>query len=207
MGINWDDFSASKGSALLDVRGTLVFQGECLFSVDTTVLVLDSAELNIGKFVGVGNGVKIKAYTSVFIGNCTRLAVECQVFDTNFHYVINKKTGEIFNNTAPIHIGAKCWIGNRSSVMKGTNLPDGCIVASNSLLNKDYVARGVEPNSVLAGLPAKKVGESSARIFSLKREQQLQTFFKQHPDAVSYQDAPDAEDNIEDIAYYFSQYR
>jgi len=57
--------------------------------------------------------------------------------------------------TKPVKIGDYCWIGNRSTIMPGTVLPERVIVAANSLLNKDYIEKGILPFSVIGGMPAK----------------------------------------------------
>lgn len=201
MGINFDDFSESRGCALLDIRGTLKFDGECVFSVDTTVTVLERAEIHLGRFVAIGNGCRIKCYSHIDIGAFTRIAVEAQVFDTNFHFIKNIKTGKICRNSSPIYIGPKCWIGNRTSIMHRTNLPEGCIVASNSLLNKDYVAKGVESNSLLAGMPAKVLGDSQMRIFSIRAEQELYNFFTNNSNE-TYNFPLEIDNEIEDLIFY-----
>ncbi len=206
MGINWDNFSASRGSALLDLHGSIIFHGECIFSVDTSVQVLESAEIDLERFTFLGNSVKIKCYKKIHLGESTRIGVESQLFDTNFHFVKDLKTGEIHNNITPIYIGNRCWIGNRTSIMKGTTLPDGCIISSNSLLNKDYIAKGVQPYSVLAGTPAKVVGEAQTRIFSIREEQRLRAFFDMHPNEI-YQGTPSIEDETKDLTFYFNWWR
>jgi acetyltransferase-like isoleucine patch superfamily enzyme len=47
--------------------------------------------------------------------------------------------------------------------MKGTITPNNTIIASNSLLNKNYIE--TPPYSVLAGTPAKLVKSGVKRIF------------------------------------------
>lgn len=77
----------------------------------------------------------------------------------------DRATGEKHPMTKPIHLGQYCWIGNRSTLMPGTVLPDRIIVASNSLLNKNYVVRGVQPYSILGGMPAAVIKEGVERIY------------------------------------------
>ena len=66
-------------------------------------------------------------------------------------------------------IGNNCWIGNRVTVNKGTQLPNFTIVAAGSLTNKDYTKDG-KTHLTLAGCPAKIVAEGYERIFETMEE-------------------------------------
>lgn len=192
---NRDEFSASSGRALFIVDGELVFKGEMEMSADFTIHVFKGARLIIGRFSFFGYGFRIRCSNSVTLGKWLRLAVESQIFDTNFHYTRNLETGTVVRRSAPIVIGDRCWIGNRSTVMKGCVLPDGCIVASNSLVNRDYAKAGVKPNSLLAGTPAKVISEGHARVFSVREEQKISDFFDENPSIDTYTGAPESEES------------
>jgi acetyltransferase-like isoleucine patch superfamily enzyme len=58
----------------------------------------------------------------------------------------------------PVRIGPWSWVGVRSTILRGTVLGRGCVVAAHS------VVRGVHPaDSVLAGTPAKVVADRAER--------------------------------------------
>lgn len=88
---------------------------------------------------------------SITIGKRASISWESQIFYTDFHYIV--RDNSISNNKKEIIIGDFCWIGNRDSIMKGSVLPNYSVVASNSVVNKDYSNYGEE--SLFAGLPAK----------------------------------------------------
>ena len=53
-------------------------------------------------------------------------------------------------NRKGIKIGKDCWIGAKATILDGTDLGDGCIVAAGS------VVRGtIPPYSIIGGVPAK----------------------------------------------------
>jgi acetyltransferase-like isoleucine patch superfamily enzyme len=56
--------------------------------------------------------------------------------DTDFHTITNAQS-EIQNPPAEISVGNKVWIGCRSLILKGSVIPDGCIIAANSLVTKE----------------------------------------------------------------------
>ncbi|MEJ7665610.1 MAG: hypothetical protein WKG07_41865 [Hymenobacter sp.] len=55
--------------------------------------------------------------------------------------------------TNDIVLGDRVWIGSRVSIFKGTVIPSGCVVASNSVVKGVFT----EENALLAGNPAKVV--------------------------------------------------
>lgn len=69
--------------------------------------------------------------------------------DTNFHENIDLAT----NTTSPKNkeniIGRHVWIGTRSMILKGSYIPDGCIIGASSVVNKKYN----EDNSLIAENP------------------------------------------------------
>ena len=173
-GFNTDRFSASKGSAILNISGELTFRGPSIFSVDCCLDV--SGVCVIGRCVSFGNSVKLRCWDRIIIGDYSRIVVETQIFDSNFHYLRNIETGQIERKGKEIIIGDFCWIGNRSTIMKGTRIPNRTIVASNSLLNKDYSVNS--PNCpVIAGIPAKIINSSLVRIFSYEKEKEIDNYF------------------------------
>lgn len=91
---------------------------------------------------------------------------ESQIYDTNFHFIRDRVTEDVINPAKEIKIGSYNWIGNRCTIGKGTITPPNIIVASNSLLNKDY--SDVPEYSMLAGLPAKVVKNNVQRLFEGK---------------------------------------
>ncbi len=202
IGYNSDRFAASKGGALLDIGGTIIFNGSAVFSVDCTINVSKNCVLEIGEFCGIGNGVKIICWKGIKIGAYTRIAVESLIFDTNFHYTRNINTGQILPMSTEILIGKSCWIGNRTSILKGTVLPDYTIVASNSLLNKNYDSF-IELGSVIGGLPSKLITTGQVRVFSTYLEEEIHKHFTNNTD-VPYIGPEGITDETNDIRRFFN---
>lgn len=71
--------------------------------------------------------------------------------DTDWHSIQNTITGEIYPDTKEIIIGNNVWIGTRSVILKGSVIPDGCIIGANTLCSKYFS----ETESVIAGNPAR----------------------------------------------------
>lgn len=162
-GLNVDKFAASKGAALLDLQGTLVFNGPALLSADCTVNVGKNATLVMGKYTYCGNGVRIRCWKKIEIGDYTDISLESQIYDTDFHYTRDLKTGDIAPSALPVKIGRFCWTGSRVTLLKGTVVPDYTIIASMSLLTKDY-RPSVVPGSLIGGVPARLLKSGTVRV-------------------------------------------
>jgi acetyltransferase-like isoleucine patch superfamily enzyme len=104
---------------------------------------------------------KIICKEKIVLGNYARIGSESQLIDTNFHQMIDTKTGEKFKMTAPIELGEYNFISNRVTIMQKTITPNYCTIASNSLVNKDY--SGFGENILIGGIPAKLLKENISR--------------------------------------------
>ena len=57
-----------------------------------------------------------------------------------------------FETYGDVSVGNDVWIGNDVTILGGVNIGDGAIIGTKSFINKD-----VEPFSVVAGIPGKKI--------------------------------------------------
>jgi acetyltransferase-like isoleucine patch superfamily enzyme len=145
------------------------------------IAVEQGVSLLIGNDVEIGPLSKIYCENSISIGNTVSMSWEVQIFDTDFHYMTDN--GTIRRCNAPIEIGDNVWIGNRVTINKGSKVPSWAIVASNSLVNKDYSQYA---GGILAGCPAKYIASSKKRIFSYSVEKRLNEYFLEHSDAKEF---------------------
>lgn len=164
-------------------KGRVVFNGEAIFCNGVTINVI-GGELMLGDKAFFAEKARIVCSHYIEIGEGTRIAHECQIIDTNFHYILNVENGITTYPKGKIKIGKWSWVANRTTIQKGTVLPDYTIVGSNSLLNKDY--SDVPPCSLLAGMPAKFIKTGLRRVFNIKNERMLHAFFEKNGYDVKY---------------------
>ncbi len=140
--------------------------GDCVIRA---ILKLEAgAQLHIGRFAYLGDGVLVSVKERVMIGEATLLAHGVQVFDNNSHPIsaaqrelqfrrmigYKDKVGPILIEAAPITIGNRCWIGMNTIVMKGVSIGDDTVVAAGSVVTSTL------PGGVIAaGNPARIVRE------------------------------------------------
>lgn len=153
------------------INGILKFKGKINFMQGTYLLISRNGYLEIGTDgTIIGTSSKIICFDKIVIGDNVRITWECQIIDSSFHYVEQMDNYMIPSLTKPIVINNNCWIGNRTTISKGTYLPSYSIVASNSLVNKDF--KNIGECYMYAGIPATpKI--KCRRIYDKKKEKEL----------------------------------
>lgn len=128
-------------------------------SIQKRVVIECSGSLKqIGKGLKIGNNVGVGSYS--FLGCAGGIEIEDDTIIGNF-VSFHSENHNYDNNDIPIRlqgvnhkgikIGKNCWIGAKVTILDGTILGDGCIVAAGAVLNgKTY-----PDNSIIGGIPAK----------------------------------------------------
>ena len=91
-----------------------------------------SGGLEIGSFCSISAGVRILSHDSI-------------------DWALS--SGREKYSYAPISIGNNCFLGVNSVITRGTKIGDCCLVAAGAVVTKSF-----EKNSIIAGIPAKKIG-------------------------------------------------
>lgn len=159
------------------ISGTLIFHGPVKFLQGSYLLIADNGTLEIGGRDGIfGTNIRIFCFDRITIGRNVRMAWDIQLMDSSFHYIeLTQKDNLVKPLTKPIVLGDNIWVGNRTTFSKGAIVPDQTVIASNSVVNKDFT--GIEPDSLLAGTPATVKTTGCHRIFDVQREKELDKQF------------------------------
>ncbi|MDO9551555.1 hypothetical protein [Rhodonellum sp.] len=168
IGFSGDDTIFASKKSFLKLDGEIIFRGKVNIGVGCILRVDKKAILDIGNNLTTGHSVKIICSNYIKIGNTVRIAWESQVIDSNFHYIRNVENGKINDRVGKITIGDFVWIGNRSTIQKGTIIRDNTILTSNSVCNTDFST--VDKYSLIGGIPAKFIKSGFQRIFDIKEE-------------------------------------
>lgn len=172
--------ATSVQRSIWNIRGTMVIQGNTRFMMGSYVLVADGATLTIGGDEQIfGTNVRILCFDRITFGKNVRMAWDVQIMDSSFHYIeLTEHNHEIPKLTRAVEIGANTWVGNRTTIAKGAQVAPWTVIASNSLVNKDFSS--CEPYCLLAGAPAKIKASGMRRIFDEKQEKALDTQYGYH---------------------------
>jgi acetyltransferase-like isoleucine patch superfamily enzyme len=117
-------------------------------------VVDDAARVEIGDFVFIGNGCELDAAVSIVIGPHTLLAPRVFITDHTHNAARGVRLAAQGTRSAGVTIGSDVWLGTGSIVLHGVTIGDGAIVGAGAVVNRD-----VAPNTIVAGVPARVVGE------------------------------------------------
>lgn len=149
---------------VLDIRGTLIFQGCFYCGVGSCIRVEEKGKLTIGAKSRIGANSLLFCQECITIGNDVEGSWNVQLMDTDRHQIVDTESNTLLSMDKPITLGNRIWIGNSVNINKGTIIPDDIIVASKSLLNKDYST--IQPYSIIGGCPGKCVSTNKKRIWN-----------------------------------------
>lgn len=163
-----DVITPKDARTLLQIEGVMKLASNVHFGCGVIIRIETNAILEIETNVRISNRTKIICYDNIKICHDTRIAWECQLIDTTFHYMRNMSDNSVTELTKPIIVGAHNWIGNRCNIMKGAIIPDYTIVAAGSLCNKQY---DFPQYSLIAGAPAKLIKTGIYRCLDKEEEE------------------------------------
>ena len=108
------------------------------------------SRVTIGRDTYINRGVWLDGRGIVKIGNSVTISPRVTISSaghdaqsTTFEYA-----------SAPISIGDYAWVGINATILKGVTIGEGAVVAAGAVVTKD-----VEPYTIVAGVPARKIGD------------------------------------------------
>lgn len=151
--IKISDYDSNANPIYFTNKGTLKIEGNTKIHPGVRLYIAPTARIDLGRRVNLGFNTKIISYKHITIGNDSRISWECQIFDTDFHFLHNIEKDKYYQRTKPVIIGENVFIGNRSTIGKGTIIPNGSVISCVSKVNGDFKAEG--ENLLITGNPAK----------------------------------------------------
>ena len=152
----WDlNLKLNNAKDLDEVRKYL---GEIIGTeVDETTTLFTPFYTNVGRHITLGKNVFINHACSfldlggIEIEDNVMIGPRVNISSENHPTEIGKR-----NTMVPQKVTIKkgAWLGANVTVLPGITIGENSVVAAGALVNKD-----VEPNSVYAGIPAKKIKE------------------------------------------------
>ena len=115
--------------------------------------MLTDPVVSIGDRCLIGRGSAIVGHYRIDIGDDVYTGMNVYVTDQNHGYEdIEKPIGVQDPHDDPVVIGSGSWIGSGAVILPGARIGEHCVVAANSVVRGEF-----QPNSVIAGVPAKVV--------------------------------------------------
>jgi acetyltransferase-like isoleucine patch superfamily enzyme len=122
--------------------------------------------LREGAILRIGNGVRMSGTTicaakSVVVGDRCVIGANVMIADTDFHSLdpgIRSSLEDAAQaSSRPVQIGKDVFIGGGSFILKGVSIGDRAVIGAGSVVTRD-----VEGGTVVAGNPARVVGQTHA---------------------------------------------
>ncbi len=133
----------SRSARIVDCRyertiihneGKIFVNGYTWIGVGCRINVYKEAELHIGNNFKVTGRTTIMCRKMITIGADCLFSWDIQLMDSDFHKIYDENDTQI-NFDKGILIGDHVWIGARSTVLKGAQIPTNSIVAAGSLFS------------------------------------------------------------------------
>ena len=119
------------------------------------VYIMESTLLKIGSHSHINRGCLLDARGGLTIGDNVSVSHNVSLL-TGSHDAQSSNFIGIFK---PITIDNYAWVGANSTVLQGVHIGEGAVVAAGAVVTKD-----VEPYCIVAGIPAKKIGERNKNL-------------------------------------------
>lgn len=141
--VGCDHLKGSKAETLVRLRENAIWscEGGCRISYGSTIEILHHAILDSQFFTMNSNSTLIAA-KKIRLGLDVMIGRGVIIYDSD-HHTIRNIQGEVTNSDAPIFVGDHVWLATNTTVLKGSTIGPGSIVAANS------VVRGAVPSGSL----------------------------------------------------------
>lgn len=136
--------------AVWEVFGKVIFEGSASLGAAVKISVLETGIFRMGDHFTVTGLSRFIVADTIEIGKECLISWDVQIMDTDFHDITDKY-GNIMNPTSPIKIGDHVWIGCKTLVLKGTEIPSNVIIGADSLVSSHLT----ESNAIYGGKPLK----------------------------------------------------
>jgi acetyltransferase-like isoleucine patch superfamily enzyme len=140
-------FTAPGTWSTLHVDGKLEARGRLRLAAGVEIYVGRDAELTIGAETFVNPHTLIVCRSGIEIGSGCAISWRVQLLDHDRH-------GLWYDGRVPqqgIRLGNRVWLGTSTTVLPGTFIADGCVVAAGSVVRGTFS----EPGCLIGGVPAR----------------------------------------------------
>lgn len=107
--------------------------------------------IRLGKNVFINSGCCFQDHAGIEIGDGSLVGHQVVIATLNHAPDPSKRADMI---PKPVKIGKNVWIGAHATILPGVTVGDNAVVAAGAVVTKDVAA-----NTVVAGVPAKKIKE------------------------------------------------
>ena len=140
----------------IDDTGKIIFKGKCLFSSGVSLRISNDSTLTFGDNFSANKNFTIFCDDITTIGNDVLIGWNVNIRNSDGHHIYDTVTK--LNNpiVKPVTIGNHVWITSNVDILKGSEIPDNCVVAYRSCVLSKFTT----PHCIIGGYPAKVLREN-----------------------------------------------
>lgn len=142
-------FDKRYSRSVVEINGRMTFEGKCRIGHGSKLSVGKMGHLVFGHDFSISAESTIVCHKKIKFGHNVLLSWDVLIMDTDLHRIETRKIEHI-NPDKSIFIGDNVWVGCRSLILKGVNIPNGSIIAANSTIVKNDIDK---ENTILGGKP------------------------------------------------------
>jgi len=147
-------FDRRLSRSIWEVKGSVSFNGTASIGHGSKIAVGCNGHLSIGDAFSITAESSIVCFYNISIGSKCLFSWDILIMDTDFHKIYDQSRNYL-NPDSEIRIGNNVWIGTRATILKGSHIADGSVIAAGTT-----VARKIErPNCIHGGEPLRVLKE------------------------------------------------
>jgi hypothetical protein len=143
-------FDQHRSRTIWQVSGEVVFKGKCSIGHGSKISVGEKGRLIFGKKFEISAESSIDCQTIISFGDNCVLSWDVLVMDSDYHKIRDLYNRKIINPDREIVFGNDVWVGCRCLILKGSKIPDHCIIAANTAITGSDC---LNESSVVGGNP------------------------------------------------------
>lgn len=144
-------FDRRRSKGIWEVKGLVVFKGKAWIGQGTKISVGQTGRIIFGPDFEVTANSAIVSYSEIEFGKKCLLSWDVLIMDTDFHAILNAE-GAVINAPKCIKIDDNVWIGCRSTILKGSHVGPGNVIAAGTVVTKK-----LEGEQTIYGGPEAKI--------------------------------------------------
>lgn len=161
LGVDKGSFRLAKKVSTIYIEKDcrLVFNGRSIIDGGFSIAINRGGEINIGKNVHLNANNIVSASSLIKFDDNVGTGWDCTFIDWDGHDIVDLGTDRVINGPKCIFIGKNCWIGAKTTIMKGVSLCKNTIVPYGSIITK----KCEEPYCIFGGIPNRVLKANIAR--------------------------------------------
>ncbi len=186
-----DPVRSFYNKSYIEINGILICGRDVVLRKGICMQIAPMGTVELESYVYIGDNNTIISKRNIKIGYATRVGNNTTFMDTDFHYIVNTRTGNVKSAEGIINIGENNWIGGNCIIKKGSQTPKGTILAGPySMISKNYNDK-IPEFSIIAGSPAKLLVENMRRINNDKYQTKMAEHFQKTQEPYTFSDCCD----------------